>query len=157
GRAGRAGRAVRLAAALFATRLLDRCAISTLHDETSLHAIRVRRFGDTSWDLLGYYDHTGGKRFPHPVASSYAAAIRRIVTSSNGGPASCRPMGSPASVNPHGTLRLGKPTKLKGRLRTGEPVDSKPSGAGPRVAGVAIASTSASTARSPRITRVRTC
>src|SRR5262249_32294860 len=53
--------------------------------------------------------YTGGRRSCHSVFISYAWATCRTVVSANGLPMTWSPIGSPASVNPHGTEMAGKP------------------------------------------------
>jgi DNA-binding beta-propeller fold protein YncE len=60
--------------------------------------------------------HTGGLRRCHAVACSYALASAKTVTSANGAPQICRPIGRPAPVNPQGTVIAGSPKISKGAV-----------------------------------------
>src|SRR5438270_3154690 len=53
----------------------------------------------------------------HGVADSYAAAMRRTISSPEGGPATWRPIGRPSSPKPHGTEIAGWPVTLNGSVR----------------------------------------
>ena len=56
--------------------------------------------------------YTFGRRVCQSVADSYMRPMRSSFSSSNGGPRSCRPIGRPAFVKPHGMLRPGMPARL---------------------------------------------
>ena len=61
----------------------------------------------------------------HSVACSYACPARSTVASSNGRPANCSEIGSPARVNPHGSASAGSPLRLKGgMLLSGKPTEA---------------------------------
>lgn len=49
----------------------------------------------------------GGRRVCQAVWTSYACPIRSTVASSKGLPTICKARGSPAWVNPHGTVKAG--------------------------------------------------
>jgi hypothetical protein len=68
--------------------------------------------------MSGFY--TPGRRVCQSVADSYIRAARSNVSSPNGGPSSCSPTGSPARVNPHGTLTPGMPARFAATVYTSE-------------------------------------
>jgi recombinase/recombinase-like zinc beta ribbon protein len=60
------------------------------------------------------HEATSGRRSAHGRARSNAAAAWSTVTSARRRPTICRPTGSPAGVNPAGTVTAGWPVKLNG-------------------------------------------
>src|SRR5215470_6796507 len=93
-----------------------------------------------------------GRRAYQSVACSYAWASRKTAASPPKGPLTCRPIGSPDPVNPHGIEMVGQPYTSNGDVLCivrvcfsmdvlTSVLNSAMVGGGTRVVGVTIAST----------------